>query len=398
MNAFSYSGSLDPESPFYVGRIEALNQLVRCADSQYPKYALIFGSPRMGKTSLIQRLRKTLPQTPLFLIDVGQHGEHFYQYIADELIRRCGKQQQLQASRVQNGSDFQELLRTLNPSLMTVVVLEHLMYVPDAILHDFADILRNTYEARREVGNAAFRSFCFLLTGGIELLQAVHDGISSPLMGLAEKVYLEDFSRQESDTLLSYGFGQLRLPEKKIAFLCKQIYDQVHGHPYLTQRIAHELVQYMQTGHAFHRALIIDTMTRLLNEDQRINSMLNKVQKEHLQDTLYEIVYKTRRHPWHGSWKTLQLEAIGLIREEKGYYVIRNLAYARRLAQEFGLPPAPHGEMVLAQIRQARPQLRSKSSAVPGAIHAAGGFLSGTHLPFSRGNGSLCAIRIAIHP
>lgn len=343
MSVFSYSGSLDPENPLYVGREDKLNQLVRCVTSERPKYALIFGSPRMGKTSLIRRLRYTLPQIPLFLIDVGQQGEHFYQYLSDELIRRCEKQQQLQGTRVHNGSEFQEFLRQLNPPMTTVIVLEHLMYVPDAILRSFADILRNTYEVSREIGNASLARFCFLLTGGIELLQAVHDSVSSPLMGLAESIYLEDFTHDVSDILLSRGFGLMQLPEKKIAFLCRHIYDQVHGHPYLTQRVAHELAEHWQAGHALQRTLIIDTVTRLLNDDQRIASMLNKIRKEMLHDTLYEIVSKTQRHPWHGSWKTLQIEAIGLIRDEKGYYVVRNPAYARRLAQEFGPPPASNG-------------------------------------------------------
>lgn len=347
MSVFSYSGSLDPENPLYVGREDKLNQLVRYVTSERPKYALIFGSPRMGKTSLIRRLRYALPQIPLFLIDVGQQGEHFYQYLSDELIRRCEKQQQLQGTRVHNGSEFQEFLRKLNPSKTTVIVLEHLMYVPDAILRSFADILRNTYEVSREIGNASLARFCFLLTGGIELLQAVHDSVSSPLMGLAESIYLDDFTREESDTLLSRGFGQLQLSERKIAFLCRHIYEQVHGHPYLTQRVAHELVeQHIQTGCDLQKTVIIDTVTRLLNDDQRIVSMLNKVRKEMLHEVLYEIVSKTHRHPWHGSWKTLQIEAIGLIREEKGYYVVRNLAYARRLAQEFEPSPGRNGLII----------------------------------------------------
>lgn len=345
MSVFSYGGSLPHDSPLYVGRADKLEQLGRCVKSKRPKYALVFGAPLVGKTSLIQRLRHCLPENyQLHIIDVGHHEEEedFYHYIADELIRRFRMQGTLYAAHVRNGSDFQKLLRDLHPPISTtfVIVFERLGYVQDKVLQGFSDILRNISEGRDEVGNEAFQAFCFLLTGGIELYKAVHDRANSPLVGVAEPVYIDDLSLLESNQLLSYGFGQEGLPEKTIAFLCKHIYNQVHGHPYLTQRLADELMQRITAGHGLSTVLITDTLTRLLNDDQRIDSMINKAQQEGLHETLYEIALKKKEHPWHGSWKTKTLDFIGFIREEKGKCVIRNLAYKRKLEEMFSIVPS----------------------------------------------------------
>src|SRR5690242_9386435 len=88
LNIFFHNGSLPEECPLYIERKKMLDELIKLATIRDPKYAIIFGAPLMGKTSLIKRLRSSLqPHMPLHIIYVGEHGENFYSYIASELIR-----------------------------------------------------------------------------------------------------------------------------------------------------------------------------------------------------------------------------------------------------------------------------------------------------------------------
>jgi CHAT domain-containing protein len=342
LSGFYYTGSLPEDSPFYVGREKTLDDLIELATSRDPKYAIIFGAPLMGKTSLIKRLRHSLQShMPLHIIYVGEHGENFYSYIASELIRAGQKQLAMQAADVHTGDDFQSLLRALAPSVTTVVVFEHLKRVPPATLKNFADILRNTSEMRSEVGNEAFRRFCFVLTGGIELYQAVGGSAVSPLNGVAREFYLGDFLRKESDDLLRYGFCQAGLPEEVIAVLCEKIYAQVHGHPYLTQYLGDEMAERWRTSSTIDDTTITESIDNLLNDDRHFTAMLDQARQEGLLATLSEVMRMSPRRPFmRGDTKVARLEAIGFIREEsyegKRVCIIRNLAYMRRLAGELG--------------------------------------------------------------
>jgi CHAT domain-containing protein len=367
LSGFYYTGSLPEDSPLYVGRKKTLADLIELATSRDPKYAIIFGAPLMGKTSLIKRLRHSLqPHMPLHIIYVGEHGENFYGYIASELLRVSQKQLAMQAADVRTGDDFQSLLRALAPSVTTVVVFEHLKRVSPAMLKNFADILRNTSEMRSEIGNEAFRRFCFMLTGGAELYQAVGGSAVSPLNGVAREFYLGDFLREESDTLLRYGFCQEGLPEETIALLCEKIYAQVHGHPYLTQYLGDELVAHWKTDSTLADDLIVESVDTLLNDDYRFTAMLDQARQEGLLATLREIMQMSPRRPFmRGDTKVAQLEAIGFVREEiyegKRVCMIRNLAYTRRLTRELGeVAPKVSSPLSVApaESRRERPILR----------------------------------------
>ncbi len=352
MSVFFHSGSLPEDSPLYVERKKTLDELIELATIRDPKYAIIFGPPLMGKTSLIKRLRHRLqPHMPLHIIYVGEHGENFYSYIASELLRVSQKPLAISAADVCTGDDFQALLRALAPSVTTVVVFEQLKRVPPATLKNFADILRNTSEMRSEVGNEAFRRFCFMLTGGIELYQAVGGSAVSPLNGVAKEFYLGDLLREESDALLHYGFHQEGLPEEIIALLCEKIYAQVHGHPYLTQYLGDELIEHWQATSAIDDDVITGSIDNLLNDDYRFTAMLDQARQEGLLDTLREIMQMPPKRPFmRGDNKVAQLEAIGFIREEicagRRVCLIRNFAYARKLARELrevaSTLPSPH--------------------------------------------------------
>src|SRR5207253_9847421 len=135
LGVFFHSGSLPEDSPLYVERKKTLDELIKLVTIRDPKYAIIFGPPLMGKTSLIKRLRHRLqPHMPLHIIYVGEHGENFYSYVASELLRVSQKPLAIQAADVRTGDDFQVLLRALAPSVTTVVVFEQLKRVPPATL------------------------------------------------------------------------------------------------------------------------------------------------------------------------------------------------------------------------------------------------------------------------
>ena len=355
MSIFEHSGPLPPGSYVYVGRKIELDQLVKEATSQHPHYVIIYGGPGMGKRSLIAQLRQRLSsriqlhQLNFNALPAQDSGnmERFYCYLAKELIRREEMQRTLDANSICNELDFQDLLRKLHPPRMTIIVLEQLSNVAEEILYSLANALRATSESRYEKGNEAFRQFSFILTGGSELFKPAGGSTVSPLTDIARKIDLMDLSREESDELLLYGLSREGFPGDHIALLCEAIYAQFHGHPYFTQCLGDEAVQYVLRMHELSDAhFIAHRAAFILNNYTKLTTLFNKAQAGGLLETLRAILTQSQQvqFSW-GNPKVALLHTMGFIREEDGYCIICNQAYAQWLEQQFAQLPSSYSAL-----------------------------------------------------
>ena len=238
---------------------------------------------------------------------------------------------------VRNELDFQDLLRKLNPSSMTIVALDQLGDVNEEILASLANTLRDTSESRYENGNQAFKQFSFILTGGSELFKLAGGSTLSPLKEIVLEIDLKELSREECGELVHCGLSQAGFPDAHIAVLCEAIYEQFHGHPYFTQYLGDEAVQYLLRMHELPNAhFIAHQAVFILNNNTKFTTLFNKAQAEGLLETLRAILTQSQQVPFfRGNPKIALLNTMGFIREEDGYCIICNQAYAQRLEQEF---------------------------------------------------------------
>ena len=243
---------------------------------------------------------------------------------------------------VRNELDFQDLLRNLYPSSMTIVALDQLGDVNEEILASLANTLRDTSESRYENGNQAFKQFSFILTGGSELFKLAGGSTLSPLKEIVLEIDLKELSREECGELVHCGLSQAGFPDAHIAVLCEAIYEQFHGHPYFTQYLGGEAVQSFLQEHTLPEAYFVARQAAIiLNNDTRFTTLFNKAQRAGLLDTLQKILTDSRQVQFHlGNPKVALLYTMGFIHENAGYCIICNRAYTHKLKQEFGLLPA----------------------------------------------------------
>ncbi len=340
MNRFYFRGHLSPKSRFFVGRKRELSKLRSLLKSPLESYAIIFGAPRIGKTSLLNQLSiNLLPEVQFVKISLRNlnksNADRIYSCIAQELTAKLKIISSIDVQTIDDGFRFCTFLRKLNLPSFVVIALDELLRLPDEMVSDLANTLRSIHEDRFEEGKESYNSSMFILIGGIELYRPVSQSYLSPLYNISEKIYLSDLIPDESDQLLRYGLKQLDWPENNIHNICNIIYKYAQGHPYYTQYLGHIAAQCWEEDQLLPDADFIHqkALPAMIEvETYNIKKMLTRAEQERLIETLSCIKEQPGMIPFkRDDDEIARLELIGLIREENGYCFIRNHIYEQML-------------------------------------------------------------------
>lgn len=373
MAHFHFIGPLPTDSKLFVGRRKEMKEVRELCLGPLRSYITFVGARQTGKTSFLYRLQKELaPYCQSVLVNLqvvpGATPTDLFRRMATEVVKQLKLPSLLPlAGEVSSGSGFERLLCELPDTIGRVALLvDEMVALPQKTATYMANVLRAVFTNRLLTGFEALGRFVFLLAGGSELLNLTMT-VVSPFSNVATKVYLPDLALAETKQLMAYGFTGTEMKVGLVHELSEAIYDQTHGHPYLTQRMAAYIAEFTaQENGQPNLSWVIRARDEMINSDENIRHVRNALQDPALLDT----VFQTLRSPTPFRYLNLlqeKLHLLGIIREEHGMAIPRNAMYAqvvRQVAEEMGIAQAE------APSQSSAPKLSVKilTSTVPTAF------------------------------
>jgi hypothetical protein len=373
MGHFHFRGPLPAGSKLFVGRQKEMKQLRELCLGPLRSYATLVGARQTGKTSFLCRLQKELaPYCRSVLINLqvipAATPSGLFRFMATEVVKQLELPILLPtANEVSSGSGFERLLCELPGTKGRVAVLvDEMDALPQKTAIYMANVLRAVFSNRLLAGFEALGRFVFLLAGGSELLNLTMT-VVSPFSNISTKIYLPDLTLGEAKQLVAYGFAGMQMKVGLVHELAEAIYEQTHGHPYLTQRMAAYIAEFAaQQKGTPHLSWVTRARDEMIGSDENIRHVRNALQDPALLDTVFQTLPRLTPFRYLGL-RHEKLHLLGVIREENGNAVPRNAMYAqvvRQLAEEAGIT---HAE---APSQSTAPQLSMKilTSIVPTAF------------------------------
>jgi len=373
MGHFYYRGPLPIDSRLFVGRQEELRQVREICHGPLRSYVILVGASQTGKTSLLHRLRVGREsQCFCVLINLqmipGATPSGLFRFMATEIVKQLGLPELLPvADDTGSGPKFERLLCDLPERIGKVTILvDEMAALPEKTAIYMANVLRAVFNDRLLTGFEALERFTFLLTGGSELLNLTMT-VVSPFSNIATRIYLPDLTLAEVKQLIAYGFSGTKMKVGLIHDLGEAIYEQTHGHPYLTQRMAAYVDEYAaQEGKEPQPSFVAQARDTIIAQDENIRHIAKDLQDPALLDATFRIT-QTPTPFKRLSSRQERLHLLGIIREQDGVAALSNRLYAQvvqQMAEEAGIAQTDAPE----QSVKPRPSVQLLTSIVPTAF------------------------------
>ncbi len=339
---FVAGGTLRLDSPSYVQR-RADEELFRRALAG--EFCYILTSRQMGKSSLMIRTARRLQDEGVHaaIIDLTQLGslsvaqEQWYLGLLTQLKRRlrfaadpvAWWQARSALGCVQRFTDFLREVLLEQVSGRVVIFIDE---IDTTLKLDFRDdffaAIRALHNARAE--DAIWSRLSFVLLGVASPSDLIKDRTRTPF-NIGQEIHLSRFSRRDA-SLLARGLEQA-YPGSGAAIF-ERVFYWTQGHPYLTQKLCHELVEKASPAcsHAEVDALVQELF--LAKEARREtnlqfvrDSVLSHPQKQALLKLYARIQRGGAVRDNQQSALQNQLKLSGLAVEEGGFLQVGNRIY-----------------------------------------------------------------------
>jgi predicted Ser/Thr protein kinase len=349
---FKVVGPLDPETDYFVGRVQELTQMSKWVKSAEP-YGLVLGASQTGKTSLLLKLQADFQSKyPCVYLNLQPFSDldqsQVYQHLCEQIVEKLGRPEKKEWPPVDYGLAFIRFLKQLSENVASsriVLLLDEMDALSQQSLGSLANTIRGIFHQKRE--EHELQKLVFIYAAKTDVL-TLAEGRVSPLRNITECLYLDDLNRSETIQLLEYGFAQEDIQIDETT--ADHIYGWTHGHPYLTQALGDILFKMRQQEDDFRLTQTsVDKAVQLLQEegDPNLRHVVNALERAKSDSpVLLEIVRDvlesrvkirlSRTVP-----EILQLELMGIVRKgEDGYCTIRNRIYQHILQTEMATPGA----------------------------------------------------------
>lgn len=243
-NPYKYTGPLDPVEDSLVC-IPRQEDVLRVVDGiKRGDYWIVLGPLNIGKTTFLRQIPQAYPDGYYLYLNFSsspKDEENFYSWITREFL-----------NNIPHDSKYEKSLRKIDsqPGLAFFDFLKHfkakkekkiILLCDDVenvfLLKSFLSLWRNVFHERYH--HKELNKFATILAGTKDLRNLTF-GISSPF-NIAETLYLEDFSDEETESLVEKPFKQLNI--KIDVNAKKKLLHRLGGHPQLLQQSCYLLVQ-----------------------------------------------------------------------------------------------------------------------------------------------------------
>lgn len=349
---YSIGGTLPPDSPAYVERVadKRLRNVLQSGD-----FAYVLTARQMGKSSLMLRTSRFLRanEVNVLILDftaVGQNvsPEQWY----DGLLLGVGRQLNLEKEL----EDYWRSHRRLSPvqrwfgALCEVALAQSkkpLVIFCDEIdvvkslpfrTDEFFAAIRECYNRRIHDQKLARLNFCLL--GVATPAQLIADPRTTPF-NIGRRIELQDFTAKEARSLAE----GLRLSRQKNEIDCQVLLNRIfywtNGHPYLTQKLCSQVAKCIDHkrqicfGENEVDAICQETFLNARAREQDDNLLF--VREMMLRNTRdlrallerYSQIQNGEPVPDQTDLLCHQLILSGIVRAEKGRWIVRNRIYKK---------------------------------------------------------------------
>ncbi len=347
---FKTRGPLDPgaDAAITVDRPE-LEQLLRATQAPVvDAYYAVLSARQTGKTTLLYQLRARLRAAGYgaALLDLAAVRElpepEFYRFVASQIHAELEPilPRKLKRANAEdlptNAIEFRQRLFDIARQVQSprlVILIDEVEGVPEAYADGFFGTIRNVFSSRRKEDEAAFEKYLFVFSGAREL-HRLTTGPNSPL-NIAERIYLQDLALDGVQKLVS-NFARANIPAP--VDTAAWIFEQTHGHPYLTQKLCATIEQTRPNPLA--RETVHRATQQILHSDDHLEKMLLQIDGEPTaRDLLRQILSRQSVRFSRLQPAVARLELLGAIRDE-GHCVVRNAIYETALRAHLTVPAA----------------------------------------------------------
>lgn len=338
--------ALPPDSELYQdGRLnEDLTAIARHEVGNW--FYLIIGSWRSGRTTTLRRLEHQLVRQgcctcALDFIACRKEDTlkevalYIKRIVLDAVKSICGpdwtEPNGIGAWYEQGRPSLDEWLRHIRPGPCLVLLIEgldNLAIDAQQWLTNQLHLLATTADVKRP-GHVRV-----ILFGGIEVYDLVEaSGYNSRFDHVFQRLSLNDFTREQTETLLRSGLKDF-LPDGCVPGVATEVYEQVGGHPYLTQRFGAKLAEYcIQNRPSYGYPMSapghveIEQIAEKLREQESewkvyLSSLGDEVVKRDLRDACVQLLECPAFPADHRNF--VQLEFLGIARHSAGIWQPRN--------------------------------------------------------------------------
>jgi len=332
-NPYRYKGPLDPirDQLVLVPRTHDLERV--CEGIANGEYWVILGPRQIGKTTFLQQIESKMENTLnlYFSFEVCPTKEkNFYQWLFEIFLKEIPSGHKKYTKKkwrvVDTASKFFRFLEEFKPKkdIQKILLLfEEIEGI--GALRSFLQIWGEVYTSREE----GLRKYAVVITAGSNELISLLEENTSPF-NIANRLYMRDFSQEESRRLIDGSFAQLKI---KITSNAKEkLLSQVSGHPQLLQHTCHLLVEIaVKETRTIIEKDIDEVIRTLFKTNTMIATLKTDVTGNIPLKTLIKDIFAGKKIPFHLN-KEYSIKGAGcIVKDEQGNCAIRNKVYERFL-------------------------------------------------------------------
>lgn len=347
MGIFKLGGPLESDDPVNIRRKE-LDEILHQVEHG-DLYIALRSSRQTGKTTLLYQAQDELRNKGYGVVYLdlenlkGLNEPAFYQHLCNEIETKLkdllNPDSVRRINNIVNQPTFIDYLeaisRDISQARRIILMLDEVGGIPDDVSNTFLSGIRWVLNAGRGPSGEIYKKLMFVLAGALDLQLQV--GRNSPLENVCQTISLDDFSLEQTRDLVD-KLTDLTSEEKE--GLAEAIYHWANGHPYLTQRLCYliENCSEYRTGaleepEVFVKSLVEDEIIYADPPDPNLNHILRHLgDDERYMRILHQILEGQQKR---GSETLRNLSVIGIVKRDRGYYVIRNEIYREALCNYF---------------------------------------------------------------
>ena len=327
-NPYKYSSPLHPidDKLVCVPRKNELEKVI--GGILKGEYWTILGSRQIGKTTFLRQIEQELSIYHCVYIDLEvtpKNDEKFYEWIIDTITERISVNHlpEIKDKWKSYGPElnFYYFFRTFSPkeNKRIVLFIDEIERAPS--IRSFLHIWRKIFHERDAYPE--LEKYSIIITGGVDLV-SLTIGPTSPF-NIASKLYLTDFSREESIHLIDQPTKNLGIYFNKEAI--DELVKLTSGHPQILQHFCHLLVdRALSLKREICRADILETIEVLFIENSNLKALNTEVKTNRVLEELIKKLLKGEQieyYPYH----ELSTTGIGPIMSDNKLCAIRNNLY-----------------------------------------------------------------------
>ncbi len=283
--------NFERDRAIYVERPEADEILRQAARPTVDSYLALLGSRQTGKTTVLYRVYDQLKRAgeAVAFLDLAacrpaaqradsaaQSYAHTAFKIWEELIHLLPAPNKLRAvaAQVDGPIRFREFLLDLARqcrSARIVVLLDEVGAFMSNL--GFFETIRSVSSGSGHETEQSLKKYLFVFSGSIDLHELTTSQ-NSPLANMCRPIYLQDFDRAGVEFLV-HRLADLAPVHSDVA---AYVYEQTHGHPYLTQRVC-ALVEPPGSPAPISVVDVKRAIERLLEDDENLRYLILQLER-----------------------------------------------------------------------------------------------------------------------